>query len=108
MNQDKKVEIIKRKNERLKKQVDDYKLRLELEQHENRLDAAKVEAFMDAFTVLQSEYCDIITELRRCREEYLKLINELSDMKYDLKEIGIKPPIYIRIYYKLKKHLHGR
>ena len=103
MNQDKKIDIIKRKNERLQKQLDECNLMLELEQQENRMDEVKVAAFLNEFSELQKEYEDAITELRKCQVEYQEVINELQEMKCDLIEAGIRPPFYIRFYYKLKR-----
>lgn len=103
MNQDKKIDIIKRKNERLQKQLDECSLMLEIEKQENRMDEAKVVAFMNEFSILQKEYEDAVTDLRKCQAEYQEVINELQEMKYDLIESGIRPPFYIRFYYKLKR-----
>ena len=108
MNQDKKIDIIKRKSERLKKQLDECNLMLELEQKENRMDEVKVAAFLSEFSELQKEYEDAIIELRKCQSEYQAVINELQEMKYDLIEAGIRPPFYIRFYYRLKRLIHWR
>ena len=55
----------------------------------------------------QAEWQEAIREIQDCRIEYERLINELREIRKDLIDAGIKPPFYVRLYYKLK-HLLRR
>lgn len=54
------------------------------------IDAQEKEKLIKSVTFLHDEFLDVIEDLKKQREEYSKLINELQEMKNTMNEIVFK------------------
>lgn len=106
MTNSKKIEILRKRNSELFEELNEVK-------KENAELKDKYESSFENDTVIEFrkkivEFDNCIAELKDQREEYKKLINELSNLKTALKkrgftEEGFKMPIYKIIILRIKK-----
>lgn len=54
------------------------------------IDVKEKEKLINSVTFLHDEFLDVIEDLKKQREEYSKLINELQEMKNTMNEIVFK------------------
>lgn len=99
---DRKLEMAAKKNERLIKQLEIYKMKLESAKRENDRNSSQFKDLVNEMDELQNQWREAIQDIQSCRVEYEELIGELREMKRDLVNTGLKPPFHVRVFYKIK------
>jgi len=105
MDNNKQIELIRKRNIELNQQIDEMKKRLK-EQSEQGIAINSYTSANDLITDLErikQEWLDSIRRLKECEEEYVSLINELKDVKKMMKDIGFKIPLYRKFLAIIKR-----
>lgn len=111
MDKSKQIELIRKRNSNLTKQLEDLKNKLQLEQQINIDKKQRAEDLIVEIESLQTEWLGVLDDLKKKREEYQSLINDVKTMKKVLFQASLKSKIpvsqklkmWILRYNKYKK-----
>lgn len=101
MTSDKRIELLRKNNDKLMKQV--YDLESEKKNLEQRLEIEEQKNNNNDLNILQAEWEQSISDLKTAKEKY----NTLNYKTMEIKSIlsGIKIPFYKRILFKILRKM---
>ncbi len=102
MNKQKQMDLIRKRNIELSKQIDDLKFKIEFDTQLNMEGYKRAKDLIDDLEKIKSEWMIVVEDLRKKDIEYSYLISELKTMKDIMKSMGFKIPIYKKILLCLK------
>lgn len=94
MNKDKRLELVRKHNSELTKQVEDLRFQLDYKTQLNSESYDKAKQLICELEAIKDEWIKCLAEVEKQREKYDKLISELKDMKKMMKKMGPKIPLY--------------
>ena len=102
MNRQKQIEIIRKRNTELSKQLDDVKFQLEFNSQLNSEGYQRARDLIVDLEKIKQEWLIALDDLNDKREKYSYLISDLQEMKTIMVNMGFKIPWYKKIANKLK------
>lgn len=102
MNKKKQIDLIRKRNIELSKQINDMKFKLEFDSQLNMEGYKRAKDLISDLEHIKSEWIEIIEDLRKKDIEYSYLISELKQIKNIMTDMGFKIPVYKKIWLILK------
>lgn len=101
MTSDKRIELLRKNNDKLMKQV--YDLEVEKKNLEQRLEIEEQKNNNNDLNILQAEWEQSISDLKTAKEKYNTLNYKTMEIKSIL--LGIKIPFYKRVLFKILRKM---
>lgn len=102
MNKLKQVDVVRKRNAELTKQLDDMRFKLEFDSQLNMQGYQRAKDLINDLEKIKHNWINALDDLNDKRAKYDCLINELQEMKKAMVSIGFKIPWYRKIINKLK------
>lgn len=102
MNRQKQMDIIRKKNAELSKQLDDMRFKLEFDSQLNSEGYQRAKDLINDLEKIKQEWLLTLDDLNDKREKYSYLISDLQKIKNIMVGMGFKIPWYKKIINKLK------
>lgn len=101
----KQIELIRKRNAELSKQIDDLKFRIDFDSELNTESYKQAKKLISDLENLKSRWLKSIEEIEKEKDEYSKLISELKTIIKIMKDMGFKIPLYrkILLHFQSKK-----
>lgn len=102
MNRLKQVDVIRKRNAELTKQLDDLKFQLEFKSQLNMKGYQKAKELIDDLEKIKQDWTVALDDLNNKRIKYSNLIADLQTIKHIMANRGFKIPWYNKIINKIK------
>ena len=102
MNKQKQIDLIRKKNAELSKQLDDMRFKLESNTQLNMEGYKKAKDLIVELEEIKQDWLSTLYDLNNQRERYSDLINDLQKIKNIMVSMNFKIPWYKKIINKLK------
>lgn len=102
MNRSKQIELVRKRNAELTKQLKDVKLKLQLDSELNMKERERAKDLISELEQIKKEWISIIKDLNDKKEKYSNLIFDLQEMKKVMISMGFKIPWYRKIINRLR------
>lgn len=103
MNRQKQIDMIRRKNAELSKQLDDLRFKLEYDSQLNSNAVERAKNLIDDLEKIKQDWLSTLNDLNNKREKYSELITDLQKIKNIMVNRGFKIPWYKKVINRFKK-----
>lgn len=105
MNKRKQMELIRKRNMELTKQIDDLKFKIEFDTQLNMEGYKRAKDLISDLENIKADWLKVINDLKDKDVEYSYLISELKMIRDIMKNMGFKIPLYkkILLYFRRKR-----
>lgn len=93
----KQAELTRKRNAELSKQIDELKLKIELDSQSNSESYKRVKDLVSELENIKSKWLNDIEKLEKQSYEYSILISELKEIKKIMTSVGFKIPLHKKI-----------
>lgn len=104
MDRAKQIDMVRKRNAELTKQLDDMRFKLEFNSQLNMNGYKKAKDLIVELEKIKQDWLIVLEDLNDKKTKYSCLINELQDMKKIMINMGFKIPWYKKIINKFKSH----
>ena len=105
MDKKKQLELIRKRNIELSKQIDDLKFKLEFDYQLNMEGYKRAKDLISDLERIKSDWMKVVEDLKEKEVEYSYLISELKMIRDIMRNMGFKIPIYKKILLRLKSKI---
>lgn len=103
MNKLKQIDVIRKRNAELTKELENMRFKLEFDSQLNTESYKRAKDLINDLEKIKSEWIKIIENLNKKDIEYSYLISELKTIKDIMRNMGFKIPIHKKILLYFKK-----
>lgn len=105
MDKMKQIDLIRKRNKELSKQLNDLKFKLEFDSQFNAEGYKQAKDLIQDLEKIKSEWLQALNDLQNAKLKYSFLIKNLQEIKKLMGDIGYKIPLRKRIIMKFKNCL---
>ena len=98
MDRKKQIELVRKRNAELTKQIDDLKFKLEFDNQLNMEGYKRAKDLILDLENIKSEWINVVNNLKEKDIEYSYLISELKEIRNIMRNMGFKIPWYKKIF----------
>lgn len=106
MNRTKQMDIVRKKNAELSKQLDDIKFQLEFNSQLNMNGYNKAKDLIVELESIKQDWLKSLNDLNNQKEKYSDLVNDLHEIKKIMISRKFKIPWYRKLINKLKRAIN--
>ena len=100
MDNIKRIEILRKKNQELQEQLDWVLKELDINNDETFREKELTGKLIEELESIKNEWTFEVNELKKYKDEYIALINELKEMKKIMLDGNITTPWYKKLFHK--------
>lgn len=103
MYEKKQLDIVRKRNSELSKQIDDLKFKLEFDKQLNREGYQNAKDLIADLEIIKMDWLKVVKELQNYKVQYSILIDDLKQIKTIMINMGFKVPLHKKIIFKIKQ-----
>lgn len=107
MNKKKQMDVIRKRNAELNKELDDLKIELAMNTQLNMESYEQAKDLIACLEQIKADWLKSLEEIQNARVEYSFLIDELKNIKKIMTGMGFKIPFHKKILFKITRAFGG-